>query len=68
MRCVDAHRVIECDVDCCKTSVNGTRMYQCCGENSDSSDINTIITQNPFFWTIFILGLLMTLADLSDYS
>ena len=64
IRCVDAHRVIECEVDCCKFKANGTNFYQCCGGDDDRptpSVAPSILTENPFFWTIFVLGLLFTI-------
>ena len=57
MRCVDAHRVIECVIDCCKVKYNGTNVYQCCGD-TDIVPIRvpSVITENPFFWTVTVLG------------
>ena len=64
IRCVDAHRVIECEVDCCKFKANGTNYYRCCGGDDDQPNPSvtpSILTENPFFWTIFVLGLLFTI-------
>ncbi|KAL5249444.1 hypothetical protein ACHWQZ_G018337 [Mnemiopsis leidyi] len=65
IRCVDAHRVIECEIDCCKLKANGTNFYQCCGGHDDQptpSVAPSIITENPFFWTIFVLVILVIAA------